>query len=555
MTGVYMMIKKVKTVVFMIVPLLLSGVVCENIDLREASGEKEMGGLIALISPLGNEDILNRSNVIISWKATSNIKKVNIELWKGGEKLSDIATSTPNSERYDWFNPGITLDDDYKVKLVNYVDPSVWDESNSYFSMVPYSMQEGSTRQELATSLAIDGDGKLYVTGRALNGDMFGSYIGGTDIFLYRHGHPSFGLRFGNTGDNFYPEGIAVDTDGNIYIAGRAYGDLDGSGSQVDHGQYDVFLMKLDSQGTAKWIRQIGTADYDRGFGVAVDSVGNVYVIGDTEGDLDGTGSQTHKGNYDAFLVKYDSDGDQQWLRQIGTSGVDYGRGIFIDSSDKIYIVGLTTDDIDGAGSEYNHGQQDIFLMRYDTSGNQKLVKQIGSGYIDYVGGDNTDIGNGVAVDSNGNIFIVGFESHTNGHQFLRKLDSSGDEEWYGDIGVWTIGMTMDVAVDANGNIYVTGYASQDLDGAGPQQHYSGEDIFLIKYDTDGNQKWIRQIGTDDTNTGSWDEMAFGAVVGPNGDIYLCGYLETNLFGENPGSGTYPEDFFVTKFDPDGNNY
>ena len=110
------------------------------------------------------------------------------------------------------------------------------------------------------------------------------------------------------------------------------------------------------------WTKQIGTSSSDRGEDVAVDSSGNVYVTGQTDGALTGTNA----GDYDIFLTKYNSSGDQQWMRQTGASSSDQGHGVAVDSSGNAYVTGYTDSSLTGS----NAGDYDIFLLKYDTNGN-----------------------------------------------------------------------------------------------------------------------------------------------------------------------------------------
>ena len=152
---------------------------------------------------------------------------------------------------------------------------------------------------------------------------------------------------------------VTVDSSGNVYVTGSTEGAFTGANA----GGYDIFLTKYNSSGTQHWIRQIGTSSSDSASGVAVDSSGNVYVTGRTYGALTGANA----GSGDIFLTKYNSSGDQQWIKQIGTSGDDKGLGVDVDSADGVYVTGYTS----GAFSGFiNTGHKDVFLLKYDTDGN-----------------------------------------------------------------------------------------------------------------------------------------------------------------------------------------
>ena len=90
--------------------------------------------------------------------------------------------------------------------------------------------------------------------------------------------------------------------------------------------------------------QQLGTSNDDRSRGVTVDSSDNLYVTGKTNGGMD---TNTNSGNYDIFLVKYNSSGVKQWTRQLGTSSADSAEGVTVDSSDNIYVMGNTEGGLD----------------------------------------------------------------------------------------------------------------------------------------------------------------------------------------------------------------
>jgi len=96
---------------------------------------------------------------------------------------------------------------------------------------------------------------------------------------------------------------------------------------------------------TKQWTKQLGTSSLDYGNGITSDSSGNIYVTGITSGGLDGN---TIYGKNDMFLVKYNSSGTKQWTKQLGTSSLDYGNGVTSDSSGNIYVTGSTEGWLDG---------------------------------------------------------------------------------------------------------------------------------------------------------------------------------------------------------------
>ncbi len=319
---------------------------------------------------------------------------------------------------------------------------------------------------------------------------------------------------------------VAVDATGNAYISGRTDGDLAG----LNAGSYDAFLIKYDSSGNEVWSSQIGTTGNDGSNSVALDDFGNAYISGWTNGGRGGTST----GYEDAFLTKFDSSGNDLWSRQISTSSGDQSFSVAVDGSGNAYISGRTRSDIGGT----NAGGHDAFLTKYDSSGDLLWSQQIGTSSM--------DISFSVAVDASGNAYISGFtEGNIGGANagyrdaFLTKFDSSGDELWSQQIGTSDTEFSWSVAVDGSDNVYITGFTEGDLSGTSAGR----ADAFLVKYDSLGNELWSQQIGT------ARHDISFSVAVDASGNAYISGETKGDLGGVNAGD----MDAFLTKFDSLGN--
>ena len=153
---------------------------------------------------------------------------------------------------------------------------------------------------------------------------------------------------------------MTLDPEGNVYLAGRTAGALPG---QISAGGFDAYVRKYDGEGNEVWTRQFGTTGRDR-VDVAVDLEGNVYVAGQAEGALP---DQVSSGDTDAFVRKYDGDGNEVWTRQFGTLGFDQGPGVAADSEGNVYLSGRGEGALPGQASS---GDSDAFVRKYDRDGN-----------------------------------------------------------------------------------------------------------------------------------------------------------------------------------------
>jgi hypothetical protein len=154
-----------------------------------------------------------------------------------------------------------------------------------------------------------------------------------------------------------YDEAIRMTLDhvGNIYVCGSTKGTFPG---QVSAGDFDVFIAKFDKNGNQIWIKQFGTVALDEAFGMAIDHLGNVYVAGDTCGTFPG---QVFAGDRDAFIAKFDDDGNQIWIKQFGTTRFDRIYQIALDPSRNIYVLGWTAGTFPG---QVSAGERDVFIAK-----------------------------------------------------------------------------------------------------------------------------------------------------------------------------------------------
>ena len=297
--------------------------------------------------------------------------------------------------------------------------------------------------------------------------------------------------------------GIAVDSSGNVYVTG--FTNSQGAGVQ------DVLITKYNTSGTIQWQRTLGGSSDDRGQGIAVDSSGNVYVTGFTASPSSGS-------QYDALITKYDTSGTIQWQRTLGGSSDDRGQGIAVDSSGNVYVTGFTASP--SSGSQY-----DALITKYDTSGTIQWQRTLG--------GAGNDYGYGIAVDSSGNVYVTGFTISQGAGSIdvlITKYDTSGTIQWQRTLGGASSDQGYGIAVDSSGNVYVTGFTNSQ--GAGNYE------VLITKYNTSGTIQWQRILG------GASSDQGYGIAVDSSGNVYVTGFTDSQ------GAGV--QDVLITKYNTSG---
>jgi len=134
----------------------------------------------------------------------------------------------------------------------------------------------------------------------------------------------------------------------------------------------NIFLVKQNSSGSREWILDLGISDEESGISMTFDSYNNVYITGYTRNGLEGNNNSE---DFTVFLVKYNSSGSKEWIKKLGKSEVEYGARLIVDSSDNIYVTGFSVE----FESDNEFGIQNILIAKYDTSGNREWTKALGS--------------------------------------------------------------------------------------------------------------------------------------------------------------------------------
>jgi len=337
----------------------------------------------------------------------------------------------------------------------------------------------------------------------------------------------------------------SVDSEGNLYVGGGT----DGSLAEQNLGTRDAWLSKYDSNGNQLWSKQFGTSEAELIFDIATDR-SNVYVTGNTTGRLS---NNTSQGGVDVYLAKYNSEGGQEWIKQFGTSTFEDYTSVTTDTNGNIYLSGHTVGSL--GGDNQNLGQvlgqgadggvpsTDPYVFKFDKDGNELWRAQLGTVTLDDTWG--------LTIDQNGNVFLggntkgdFGGENASSAGEYdtwLVKLDKDGQKEWAKQFGTPDYDFLWDIDTDSMGNLYATGWTLGDLGGPNAGSY----DAWLAKYDTNGNQLWIKQFGT------SGDDAPFtdGIEIDSNDNLFLTGYTDGDLGGVNAGS----YDPWVAKYDKDGN--
>jgi hypothetical protein len=329
-----------------------------------------------------------------------------------------------------------------------------------------------------------------------------------------------------------------------------------------------------------QWVSKMGGSSDDGGYDLAVDAAGNTYLVGIFSGTADfdpgnGVSNLTSAGGQDIYVVKLNSNGAFQWVKQMGGTSNEKGRNIELDNSGNIYIAGVYNGDGDydpgtGVTTLVHSGSdtyEDVFVAKLNSSGD--LLWAIG------IGGTERDYVYGMDCDPSGNVYFTGYFSGTmdfdpgtgsatysvfggSGYDsYVCQLNSAGDFVWVKIFGGSAFQSGKNIEIDADGNIYSTGTFGNTVDfdpGPGVTNISTSnlQDIYISKLNASGDFVWVRTIN----GTSNGNPMAI--VTDETGSVYTAGAFQ-GTFDFDPGSGTHNltcstvSNAYVSKLDMNGN--
>jgi len=291
-------------------------------------------------------------------------------------------------------------------------------------------------------------------------------------IYKYNSSGEKYWIYDRGGANNFFAQlDLTSDSSNNYYFTGTCHSSLDSQTCSTA----DTIILKFNSSGTRQWTVVIDS-NYSRGHGIVSDTSGNTFITGYAKNTFN---SVSVTGGKDLFLTKYNTSGTHQWTKLLGSTSDDVGNEIEMDSSGNLYITGYTEGILDGGTTS---GERDLLITKYDSSGNKSWAKQVGNTRSE---------GRSIAVDSSGNAYVAGYtygdfdgNSNIGGADIVVvKYDTSGTKQWAYQYGTSSDDFGEGIVVDSAGNLYVTGYTSGNFYG---NVNAGSSDVFLMKLDSSG---------------------------------------------------------------------
>ncbi len=342
-------------------------------------------------------------------------------------------------------------------------------------------------------------------------------------------------------------------SDGGFLVAGISLSNSSSDKSEDSKGNYDYWIIKIDSLGNKLWDKTFGSNVEDYLSDITTTADGGYILAGYSSSNASGDKSENSKGETDIWIIKIDSVGNKLWDKTIGGNSNDGVNRITPTADGGYLLVGNSYSTASGDKTEINRGFTDYWLVKIDANGNKLWDKTFG--------GSNFDVATDVILSIDGGYLITGWStSNTSGDKsedskgdsdyWLVKTDSLGNKIWDKTLG----GSWSDYLINAistiDGAYLLAGESISDASGDKSEDSYSvgGPDYWIVKVDSNGNKIWDKTLGglvNDIPRT--------GIIATKDGAYMLAGYSDSNVSGDKSEDSKGSADFWIVKVDTNGN--
>ncbi len=401
----------------------------------------------------------------------------------------------------------------------------------------------GGSERDFANSVQPTADGGYIIAGTtsSSNGDVVGYHGGPSDAWVVKLdavGMLEWQRTFGGPGSD-EASAVKQTSDGGYIVA--AASNANGGDVTGNHGNWDLWVFKLDMNGVLEWQKSYGGSNEDSGNSVELTGDGGYIIAGETR-SADGDVTNYH-GASDCWLVKIDGNGDLQWQHALGGSGYDGGFLTAHQNNDGGYVMVGSSGSADGDVTE-NQGNSDLWVVKVDDSGQVHWQRSLG-GSLDDNGFSILQIADGSYIAAGYSLSNDGDVSGNHGafDYWVVKLGIDGTLQWQKCLGGTSEDSGLSMQQTSDGGYVLTGWTQSD-DGQVTGYH-GGQfgDAWVVRLDPDGELLWEKTIG------GSATDRAFDIQATADGGYILTGMSNSNDGDITGNHGGY--DAWIVKLGPD----
>lgn len=450
-----------------------------------------------------------------------------------------------------------------------------------------FATSAGSSSFDETLCATSDGNNNLYTAGIfSGNADFDPSgntynlvSSGPTDIFFQKvdaSGNFVWAYKFGGK-FNERCNAIAYDYNGYIWLAGffsdtAIFSAGNNSATLISAGREDIFIAKIDTSGNLILAKSIGGAGNETANGIAIDGLGNLYITGSFQNNVNfntsgGSLILTSSGYNDIFIAKYSSLGDLVWAKSEGSILTDAGNAICVTKAGCVYITGYFSGTVNfntdgGIFNITSAGGIDAFVQKFNSSGIFLWATN--------AGGTGADEGTGISFDNSGNTYTTGrydsvadfdgssavynVTSKGNSDIFILKTNTTGNFVFAKSIGSKLTDVATSITVSNSKDVFITGFFQDIADfnadaGINNLNSKGLTDAFIERLDTSGNYLWATNIGNSGNDKANYITNTINSKIIVGGYFSKTTDLDYTTTGTSNFTSNGSADAFTIQLD------
>ncbi len=344
--------------------------------------------------------------------------------------------------------------------------------------------------------------------------------------------------------------GLEETSDGGTVMAGSSSSGISGEKSELNFGNSDFWVVKLDNQGEIVWQKTIGGSDEDFLYTLKLTLDGGYIVGGMSRSNISGNKTENSLGNRDYWVVKLDANGNIEWQNTIGGSGSDSLTSIVVNPDGTFLLAGTSDSDISADKTEDAIGVGgDFWIIKIDSLGNIIWDNTIGGGNLDIVS-------SAVKVSSGGYLIsglsfsgISGDKTDANfGAQdyWIVKLNDEGEIVWQKTFGGSLNDVPYRIIETNDSGFLVGGISNSNISGTKSENSQGFDDYWILKLDEVGNIQWQNTIG------GNSSDNCYTVFQARNGNYILGGFSSSGISGDKTEESLGESDYWIVNLNSSG---
>ncbi len=412
------------------------------------------------------------------------------------------------------------------------------DDFNSY-TLYESSSENMSNQTEIfktnvstETNFVVNGVSRVYRYYQVTVEDNYG--LQNTGNIREGVGYFRFVKTFGGMSAD-WANSVQQTNDGGYIVTGHTY--------SYSNGENDVWLIKTDSNGNEQWNQTFGGASYDHGSSVQQTIDGGYIIIGDT--------NSYGNGDSDVWIIKTDSNGNEQWTKTFGGGSYDGGFSVQQTTDGGYVIGGISDSGISTDKTEPNRGDHDYWVIHLDGTGNMVWQKTIGGSKGDYFTSIGQTMDGGYILGGFSRSGVSGDKIESNQGEedyWVVKLDGTGQNiEWQNTIGGSHWDYLRSIQQTTDGGYILGGHSASGVSGDKIEASKGVDDYWVVKLNGTGNIIWQKTIGGS-----NWDRL-YSIQQTTDGGYILGGYSDSRASGDKTGANKGSNDYWIVKLNGTGN--